>query len=34
MAGHKKLSGKQEWGNEDYDHNPQVDDDGQYAPDE
>jgi hypothetical protein len=23
-----------EWGNEDYDHNPQVEDNGQYAPEE
>ena len=26
--------GEVEWGNEDYNHNPEVEDDGQYAPDE
>ena len=26
--------GKVEWGNEDYDHNPEVANDGHYAPDE
>jgi hypothetical protein len=28
------FTGEVEWGNEDYDHNPEVGDDGQYAPDE
>ena len=27
------FTGEVEWGNKDYDHNPQVEDDGQYAPD-
>ncbi len=28
------FTGEVEWGNKDYDHNPQVEDDGQYAPNE
>ena len=28
------FTAKVEWGNEDYDHNPQVEDNGQYAPEE
>ncbi len=26
------FTGEVEWGNEDYDHNPQVEDNGQYSP--
>ena len=26
------FTGEVEWGNDEYDHNPQVEEDGQYAP--